>query len=206
MSNNTDLSDDELIQLMQIGNSKAQFEFYYRYEYNSFVLAKKFYHYPNSGVTLQEFQAVCLANVYIALNKYIVGKNTFYSYWETIAKNACIEYLNENSYYGKARNFSGAISLDDTPDEEIENSQKLGTPDSDIYNNIARNELTHLIKNEKVGLTDNERVFLTLYLTGMDVQECGKVMKIKKTYAYQVYNGAINKLREYMNKRVFIKK
>ena len=140
-----EMSDEDLIFLINSGSKLAEKVFYVRYARQSHAVAKEYFEaFKDSGISEEDFYAVIFAKTYdafISFNSKTVEK-TFYKYWRAVIKNAVYDYVRINSYQ------IGARPLGDTSFDDIAfiNNENLMLHDT-IGENETDNQILELIKS-----------------------------------------------------------
>lgn len=164
-----EMSDEDLIFLINSGSKLAEKVFYIRYSKHSRIVAKEYLEaFPDSGITKEDFYAVIFAKTYEALTRYKTNliEKSFYKYWRAVIKNAVYDYVRINSYQMGARALS-ELSFDEVA---YSNNDSLMLHDM-ISENEADHHLMEMIKSliEKNGkekyfnYEENELLRLMIY-------------------------------------------
>jgi DNA-directed RNA polymerase specialized sigma24 family protein len=201
------LSDKKLIELIKNKDSDAEFELYRRYKDFSNVLGK-FYSYKygkNCGITEDEFVAVCFECLPEAIKTYKGISKTFKSYWKFIVRNAIIDYLHANSYYGKMRHL-GEVSFDDYVfDDEVETKHNtIGTEDDLFSYQDLIKEIKEIIDDKSNGFTKDESIACYyMFILQNEVDEISKLTKWSIHKTYKVCKSGKDKLAVIIKNRYF---
>ena len=189
--------DDELIALFIRGNQKAWEEFYKSYILHSEKLAKiGLTTHPNAGITYMEFNCIALENIYKALDKYVPGSMSFYTYWKTIVlldySNLAIERMNAKE----------VTTLQDTiPNSEREETLEatLGEDDSNIFSNIAKKEMMNYLSTKLELLNEKEKQIYIMSIMEVSPSEIMEKLNLTKRQYYL----AKNSIKEILDIEIF---
>ena len=184
-----DYDDDTLIALIKKGDTHAEALLCAKYWTFAKNFGKKFASlYYDLGLNADEFATVAFSSIVIAMEKYQLGssKKSFKSYWLTIAKNQCINYVHDNTFIDLE--CGRPISLDEISYEDgLTLHEVCGLPDHSIEYGLARKQLYDFITSKDSKLNDNEKIvayymFLQSY-SHEDIQMLTK-WPMKKVYRH----------------------
>ena len=162
------ISDATLIKMISKGDRTAYNIFLSKYRFFSLGLARKIVsNYPkNSGFTVEDIFAVTFHSVIVSLKNFNPNKGAhFYSYWERIASLKAYKFINDNSYLGKARMFSGSVSLDELVSDSSNTAYK------DIFT-LSSEEDNH---SKVIDLKETEKTIIETYNAFSEIDK--KIMK-----------------------------
>ena len=190
--------DEDLLDLIHMGNVKASEELFARYDRYSWRLAFEFnYAHPKSGISIHDYHQVAFSSTLKAIKKYEKDINaTFYAFWKKIADNAIMRYYSENSYQVGASYFSG-LSLNELIDDSVELSDYIGTEDKGIHEIIVRKEIDIFIEEVKERFIDEiDKSIVNAFLEGQTIEEI--MSNILPNYRHVTY--VISRFQNLMSK------
>lgn len=190
--------DEDLIELMHMGNSKASEELFKRYDKYSWRIAFEFnYAHPKSGIGVSDYHQVAFSSTIKAVKKFENDhSSTFYVFWKKIADNEILRYYLENSYQAGASYFSG-ISLNDVIDDGFELSDYIGSEDKGIHEIIVRKELDIYIQEVKDSFREVEdSKIVDLFLDNLTIDQIIKATN--SNYRHVTY--VISRFQKLMSK------
>ena len=200
------LKDKQLIELVRNNNTDAEFELYSRYFSHAKRLGKAYhFRYGECGISEDEFTAVCFEATYKAAKSFDLENKSFYAFWLLVVKNAVVDYLHENSYFGRARQL-GDISFDEFAyDSQDSDKHEIITKFDDT---ITLKELKEFIKdNIKIssnGFTKDESLACYyMFILEYDLEELCNITKWSKAKAYKVCQSSRSKLSVIIKNRYF---
>ena len=190
-------SDEQLIAFFVSGNIDAWREFFSIYDIHSKSLAKNaLLTYKGSGITFNEFYAICIECIFEALNHYQLYSCTFYSFWRQIVSNQFQDYVKEYSYNSKGRIYSGSFSLDDNPNEtDTRYEEMFGLSDPGIEVEIRKNEILEYLFKISELLSDKEKQFLFYLLEDKSQKEIMVLLNLNTRSFYRIRD----KIRKVIN-------
>lgn len=157
-----ELSDDELLCLINAGSKSAELAFYERYYRHARSLAKALSRiYVNVGVSEDEFTAVAFATLPKLIKCYDAILSSFYNFWLTCAKNAVASYLRKNAYGSESRPYFRSIDEGELSGDRI--SSKLLNREGDesdrheMYANDLKGTIINLLEDPKNRFTEDEK-------------------------------------------------
>ena len=174
-----ELSDLDLIALIEAGSASAEAAFYERYLNYSKTIARSYVNeFAHSGIGVEDFTASAFSKVSIALANFNKIENksvSFNGYWKTIVKNAIFDYLLENAYTSEVNRPLSDYSFDDYAyynNERIELHDVIG--EKDTYTSL-RDVVINYIEEEDSNLSDDERLVAKLLL--IDEYEVSEILQ-----------------------------
>ena len=130
-----EMSDDDLIFLINSGSKLAEQVFYRRYSVYAREIAKSYYiDFKDSGISEDDFYAIAFSKTHDALNSYGDKRKKFLLYWKIVVRNAIYDYVRDNSYTLGARALAG------TSFDEIRYMNNEHVLFHDIYGEEERND------------------------------------------------------------------
>lgn len=195
-----ELSDEDLLALIDAGSKSAEDALYNRY-YAESVRAGKNYAklYRHLGISEEEYTAVAFSKVYDALRSYKNVRINFRSFWHVLVRNAVFDLINHSDYQVSVK-YDKNVSLDDQAyisSDEVLLSDVIGEDedkgDDDLYTNIA-----NIINNKENDLTDEERKVARLaFILGYKRRDMLEILDTNKdhlSYVLKVVRKKIIKI------------
>lgn len=199
------IDDDTLIGLIRTGDTHAEALLCEKYLSFAQNLGKKYASlYSDLGLSADEFTAVAFTSLAIALNKYTPNKEkSFYSYWTTIAKNQCINFVRNNSYSNN--DFIHPLSLDSSLfDDGLTLHETCGSDDVKISYSVERKLVYDFITSKDSKLTNDERlVGYFTFIEGYNFEEIKMLTKWKADKVYRVSDSVRKKVSNFFKSGYF---
>lgn len=195
-----ELSDEDLIVLINAGSKSAELAFYERYSRYSATVAKdlvKDYSLVDSQV--DDVTTIIFSRIPFLIRAYTNVTTSFNRYWKVAARNLVLDYIRKlPSNCFKGRKDDVCFNLEDVP--YIENDQLtfhdvLGEDDEYLLGKDGKiNELLNIVKNSR-RLTDEEKkVAIMFFFDELDVNEIAKALKISVQHVRYVIRTSKRKL------------
>jgi len=200
-----DLSDHELIILINEGNKQAEETLYSRYKLKSEILGKVlYYQYKSTGIQDDEFIQVALICVSKAIRLYKDGKN-FEKYWKKIVNNEVIDYIKtDRSIF---TNSPIRLSLDEckyADDGKMQLHEVLCQPDEKENVESLSQLLEEFIYSKNNNFTDDEALAAHLmYYRSLSTMQIAEFTGWKKAKAFYVVKGVRSKISNYLKSGYF---
>lgn len=198
--NHQNVTDEDLIMQIAIGDHLAFLELVKRYEIKAFILAKEYVStYAKDGISIGDIASVASASLMKAMKRFEPDKGLFFSYWKQVAIHEIKDYASRNSYRLGAKAFGG-LSLNDS---QVENNGQVvltvGQTEDASSDLLSEDFLKYV---EEKGQKANKKLAKTLKMLiyGYSVNEIAKALKISAKTVYY-YITTLKKLY-----RVFITK
>lgn len=198
--NHQNVTDEDLIMQIAIGDHLAFLELVKRYEIKAFILAKEYVStYAKDGISIGDIASVASASLMKAMKRFEPDKGLFFSYWKQVAIHEIKDYASRNSYRLGAKAFGG-LSLNDS---QVENNGQVvltvGQTEDASSDLLSEDFLKYV---EEKGQKANKKLAKTLKMLiyGYSVNEIAKALKISAKTVYY-YIATLKKLY-----RVFITK
>lgn len=203
MQKSDELSDEELVFLVQQNNKEALIILIERYRKKSEIICKKIIReFPNTGIPLQDLIAVGLTTLISSIKTfkfYDEKKTSFSSYWNVSITRNIMDYLQKYSYKSKGQIISG-ISLDNVlkkGDDETTFESMVGEPDIDVNERFLFQDFERLILVDEHTFSGNEKDVALSWLYDDDIDRISKQFNIKKSKVYYVINKAKELLKNH---------
>lgn len=178
------LSDDDLISMIQMGNEEAFRLLLTRYQtFGRTVVGEYLKNYPYDGLSFDELMSVVIAETYVAAKKYLPSKGNFYKYWRLVVRHGLNDYARTNSYQFGAKMFSGP-SLDQEISEDFKLSDVIGQNDDSESLNSSDAEFIKFLENHRNKLGKHDLDIVNLLKEGFDVKGIAKKLKISEKTVY----------------------
>lgn len=186
----------ELLKRIDSGDEIARHLLFEKYRLCSWRLAHSLMTtYVFDGLTAEELMSCAFLAVDIALHSYKTDKGNFYFYWRKISINEINHYLKD--YVVNKIEFNvNMISLDNE-DGNHSLHDVIGSDDESLTKDDLLCELTKVIKDKRVGLTDKETQVIELYLKSYSFVEISEKLKWSRDTIYRRYKSAVKKLRHF---------
>lgn len=161
--------------------------------------------FKKTGISEDELVSKCLLAFELALNKYVPGKNTFFSYWKSVADNRMNDALNDIKDFNQNKAVKDIVHLSDSHGENGHQTVEeiIGEKDRYIFGEISTHEIiSHLKKNFKKLSNFEKEVFVYL-VEGYSVDEISKITNSDKSYIYHAIASLRRKVNPEIIKRYF---
>lgn len=159
-----EMSDEDLIFLINSGSKLAEMAIYRRYgEYARHQANNYYFHFRKSGISVDEFYAVAFSKVHDALKKQEDITSNFYIYWKTMVKNAIYDYVKHNSYESGAKAFAG-LSLDGMCYDDNEVITFNDIVGENEKSSSLMDILNSYVYGDEILLSDEEKLIAELYI------------------------------------------
>ena len=191
MKNKSPLSnylDEDLVLLVQKGNSKAFGELYRRYYGLFHTLSYSFMnnnHIPH--LYLEDFISVATDSLTIAIEKYNIGQTRFVSFWWSIV------VTKFKNYYAKNADLQLACNEDNFLEQKRNKMQDVEAISGYEYNPLSE-EIIWIINSNINKFTQDEVVYLQFAFMGYKATEIGQITDWKKSKLFRIRKSALNKL------------
>ena len=192
-----EMSDEDLIFLINRGSKSAETTLYQRYSVYARHQARKYLaEFEDSGISEDELYAVAFSKVHESLTKFDEIEKVFYVYWKTVARNAIYDYVRKNSYKFGAKEFAG-VSFDDyrySNNYSLYFSDVIGQDESDEE---MRKFLEPYIEGNIELLTNEEKLVAKLKLfDDYSRKEIQDVTGLKMSRVNYLLSSATKKLQQ----------
>ena len=201
----TELDDDTLIALIKDGDTHAEALLCAKYWVFARNLGKRFASsYSDLGLTADDFATVAFSSVVIAMQKY-KGKTgkTFHYYWSKIARNQCINFINDNTFLGL--DILRPLSLDsETHEDGLTLHETCGTIDYRIKEDINLKQLYEYIVSPKSTLTEDQKVLAYYMLVeNYTYEDLQQLTKWNYAKIYKLAQRVREKVSNFFKSRYF---
>ena len=162
----------------------------------SYALANEMLESTQSlSITIDELASVCMEAAEKALAKYDDKYYTVYFYFKKIAIRNMVDLIKKHIKFFQCGFKTVSLDSDNLYDSPL--SDYIGTND-DFEEGTVADSITNVMIAHPESFSDFEMALLNLYLSGYDLKEISKVLKINKSKTYRTYHQIIDKLRHFL--------
>lgn len=185
-----DLTDEELLYLIEAGSDSAKSALFDRYYKRSESIGRYYYKmYRRTGITIEEFTMVAFSKTDEAFKTYRNKRVDFYNYWKVLVRNAIHDYIRHNSFTIGPR--SHTVSIDEGvsyDNEPLYLHDVIGDVDEVINDSRSIvNLLNEIVETDKYNFTSEERAFTDLYyVKGYEIEEITEMLQSSINHIYYV--------------------
>lgn len=187
--NHKNLSDEDLVVQISLGNHLCFLELYSRYEKHAYKLCNEYmFVFVKDGLMLNDLISVALSSLVKSLKKYQPSKGLFFTFWKKIATHDLQDFATKYSYNIGGKMFNG-LSLSDSvistrrDDLYIE----LGTIDTYNEDRFLTEEFYQYVSQKVLGKDKKALKILKLLIYGYSVNEISIKTKISiKSIYYHI--------------------
>ena len=192
-----EMSDEDLIFLINAGSELAQMTFYRRYRQYAKMVAKEYYkEFKDSGIQEDEFFAIAFERVQHAIEKYKNIQKKFLTYWKVIVKNAIYDYVRVNSYQGGMKVLSG-LSLDSDCYHDSDRYTFHDAIGEKEEENGLKEFLENYLEDNEKTLSDDEKLILRHYiLVDHTIEELCEITHLNKARINYLIRTTRNKIQQ----------
>lgn len=177
-------------------DDRASYILFTRYK----MLARKFaaemfrmYHQP--GIMQDDFYSIALENYFRCLNRYVVGKNTFYPYWRRISHHASLKYVISIARFNRPNSFSLDSPVNQSKKDTMTYGDVVGEDDEHIVGDINRKTFVSAIReNDEIGLSPEEKKVVAEVSNFVSFSEIAKKLDKTEAHIRYVFRTAKSKL------------
>ena len=185
----------KLLRAISRRDKYAEIQLINLFKRDAFFIAQSFYDdHKNSGISLDEYYSVTLAEIIPAAKKFrFKRKAKFIYFYTSLARNALRLYDQSNSYMKGARPFAGDISLDMTDEDDTRPvAEELGDIDPSIKGFVDAKEIVASLGKAFKYLTETEKRIYLLYIQGNNMKTISRKLKIPLSTTYRILDSVIS--------------